>query len=377
VRSPARHGVASPGWAARLAVAVMAMVTTGIVAAAGYVNYPAVAPDRAVQLPADHGSHPDFRTEWWYVTGWLETADGEPLGFQVTFFRTRPDLPAGNSSAFAPHQLIVAHAALSDQRLGRLRHDQRIARASHRLAGAASDDTDVWLGRWRLLREGERYVTRVDGAGFAFDLTLERTQPPMVNGHGGYSQKGPLAASASYYYSVPQLRVSGTVVRDGLPTAVRGKAWLDHEWSTAILDATAGGWDWVGINLDDGGALMAFRMRDRAGRKLWAAGTLRRPGRADAVFGPDEVDFTPGRRWRSPATGIEYPVSFRLRTGEETFGIEPLMDDQESDSRLTTGAVYWEGAVRALRGGRPAGLGYLELTGYGTPLRLPGDAGTR
>lgn len=338
-----------------------------------YVRYPPVVAGQPVEFPRDHGSHPDYRTEWWYVTGWLQTEAGEPLGFQVTFFRTRPDVPQDNPSAFAPRQLIIAHAALSDPAFGRLRHAQRIARAMPGLAGAATGETDVRLGDWFLSRELPGYRTRLSGDDFALDLFLEPTQLAMMNGIEGYSQKSPDAAAASFYYSIPQLRVRGRVSRDGVDVGVSGSAWLDHEWSTALLDSRASGWDWVGINLDDGGALMAFRMRDRNGSELWAGGTLRRAGGSATSFGPGEVEFAPGRRWRSPRTSIEYPVTWRVQAGPLQVELEPLLDDQESDSRATTGAVYWEGAVRALTDGKLVGQGYLELTGYGEPLRLPGD----
>jgi len=356
----------------RFAAACVA-VLAGWPAAAGEVVYPPVTPGMRIALPADHGSHPLFRTEWWYVTGWLDTAEGESLGFQVTFFRTRPDVPQDNPSAFAPRQLIIAHAAVSDPALGRLRHDQRIARASHGLAGAAEEDTRVWIGDWRLERRGQRYVTTIAAGDFAFDLEMELTQPPLLNGVSGYSQKGREPGSASLYYSVPQLSVRGTMSRADKVQAVSGSAWLDHEWSTALLDGMAAGWDWVGLNLDDGGSLMAFRMRDLDGRMLWAAATYRGPAGTARHFEPGEVEFIPGRTWTSLRTGTRYPVEFRVRAGSLWLDIEPLLDDQESDSRQTTGAVYWEGAVRAFSDGRPVGRGYLELTGYGDRLQLPGD----
>jgi len=356
-----------------LAAAATACVAVPAAVAAGYLEYPAVVPGVALSFPSAHGSHPDYRVEWWYATGWLDTEAGETLRFQVTFFRTRPDLPAGNPSGFAATQLIIAHAAISDPQRGRLWHDQRIARAAHGLADAAVGDTDVWLDEWRLRREGARYEARVTGADFGFELALATTVPVLLNGSAGFSQKGPGPRQASYYYSQPQLAVSGTVERAGRAVRVTGVAWLDHEWSSEILDAEAAGWDWAGINLDDGGALMAFRIRDREGGTRWAAGTLRTADGSFVTFGPGEVEFVPGRRWRSPRTGIEYPVSFELRAGSLRYVLEPLLDDQESDSRFTTGAIYWEGAVRALREGRAAGRGYLELTGYGEPLRLPGS----
>ncbi len=367
-RTAARGLVALAG----AALAWLAAVADGL--QGRHVAYPAVVPGYALEFPRDFGAHPDFRTEWWYVTGWLESAEGETLGFQVTFFRTRPDVPQDHPSAFAARQLVIAHAALSDPARGRLWHEQRIARASHGLAGAAEGDTDVWLDRWRLRRESGRYLARVAGEQLSLDLTLSPTQPPMLNGEAGFSRKGREPGSASYYYSLPHLAVSGEVQRDGRRVAVTGSAWLDQEWSTALLDREATGWDWIGINLDDGGALMAFRLRDASGGSHWAAGTWRRPDGTLATFGPGEVEFIPGRRWRSPRTGIEFPVEWRVRAGALELDLLPLMDDQESDSRYTTGAVYWEGAVRARTGGREVGRGYLELTGYGEPLRLPGSA---
>lgn len=332
-----------------------------------------VTPGYSIEFPRDHGSHADFRTEWWYVTGWISTVDGETLGFQVTFFRTRPDqVDVANPSAFTPGQIVIGHAALSDRRRGRLWKAQRVARAGFGLVGAREGDTAVRLDDWRIERRGAQYETRVAAEDFGLELTLDVTQPPMLNGKAGYSQKGPRPESASYYYSVPQLRVAGSIVRNGKREDVTGDAWLDHEWSSAYLDEQAVGWDWIGINLEDDGALMAFRIRGRDGRTHWAGGTLRRPDGTQQVFGPDEVEFEPGRRWRSPRTGNEYPVEFAVRAGTLRIALEPLMDDQESDTRNSTGAVYWEGAVEAKTEDKGMiGRGYLELTGYGAPLELP------
>jgi predicted secreted hydrolase len=334
-------------------------------------TYAPVLPGQRVELPRDHGAHPQYRTEWWYATGWIETERGETLGFQVTFFRTRPELAFDNPSAFAPRELVIAHAAISDPARGRLWKDQRLARAALGLAGTDTRDTRAWLDRWYLERRGDRYVTRVDADDFGFELTLQLTQPPLVNGHEGYSQKGPAAESASFYYSVPQLEVTGTIRRTDRRDAVKGRAWLDHEWSSALLDRDATGWDWIGINLDDGGALMLFRLRDAAGRRHWAGGTLRRADGSVRVFAPDEIEFEPGQRWRSPRTSTEYPVTWRVRAADLALTLESLMDDQESDTRASTGAIYWEGAVTAYAAGRRLGRGYLELTGYGERLRLP------
>ncbi|MGH8619857.1 MAG: lipocalin-like domain-containing protein [Burkholderiales bacterium] len=338
-------------------------------AAPGYAR---VTPGTRLRFPQDEGSHPAFRTEWWYVTGSLETAAGghAPLGFQLTFFRTRPNTSSDNPSAFAPRQLLIGHVALADPAHGRLLHVERIAREGFGLATAREGRTEVVLDRWSLRAEGEHLIARAATPELAFDLVLTRTQPPLLNGAGGYSRKGPDPRAASYYYSLPQLAVSGSVSARSERTAVTGTAWLDHEWSSDYVAAGAVGWDWCGINLDDGGALMAFRMRGADGHSVWAGATRRTPGGQDRTYEAAAVSFEPLRRWRSPRTGVEYPVGWRLRVGDERYDLEPLLDDSELDARRSTGTIYWEGPVRVSRDNRPAGRGYLELTGYWKPLSL-------
>jgi len=329
-----------------------------------------VIPGYTLRFPYDEGSHPEFRTEWWYVTGWLDAPGGKPLGFQITFFRTRPELKDDNPSAFAPRQILIAHAALSDPAHSRLQHDQRAARAGFTLAGADAGRIRVWIDDWSLAQGNGAYRARIAAKDFRFDFTLSATQLPLLQGDRGLSRKGPRPGSASYYYSLPQLKVSGTLERGGKARPVTGSAWLDHEWSSSYMDSEAVGWDWIGINLADGGALMAFRMRDQRGGKFWAGGGYRSAEGVTRSLGMEDVDFTPRREWRSPRTGAAYPVSWSVRAGPLRIEIEPLMDDQENDTRLSTGTIYWEGAVRALHDGKPVGRGYLELTGYWQPLQL-------
>lgn len=332
--------------------------------------YPAVVPGHALMFPRDFGSHPSFRTEWWYITGWLQTGADGPLGVQVTFFRHRPRINEDSPSRFAPSQLLFAHAAIADPRLGHLRHDQRAARAGFGLAAAAEGTTDVHIGNWSLRRAGNAYQARVRARDFEFDLRFIAGHAPLLQGDAGYSRKGPQSREASYYYSEPQLTVSGTVDLDGRPSVVTGSAWCDHEWSSEAMAVAAAGWDWTGINLADGGALMAFVMRNRSGGVLWAGGIVRAADGSIRVFAHDEVQFTPQRLWRSPRTRASYPVATTLHAGERTYDLQPLFDDQELDARGSTGTIYWEGAVRALESGREAGRGYLELTGYAGPVRL-------
>ena len=332
--------------------------------------FPEVRAGQTLTFPTDHGSHPDYRTEWWYVTGWLKTEDGRDLGFQVTFFRSRLSVDQRNPSAFAPKQILFAHAGLSDPQVGKLLHDGRMARQGLGLAEASTTDADIVIDDWRLKRGADgRFIAKATGADFALDLAFAPSQPVLLQGDRGFSRKGPLPAQASHYYSLPHLKVSGSVLQGRKRVKVTGEAWLDHEWSSTLLDPKAVGWDWVGLNLDDGGALTAFRVRDAAGNALWSGGSLRSPGGATVALGPNDVMFKTERIWRSPRTGGRYPVQPELIVGtpggERRWRLAPLFDDQELDSRRTGGPVYWEGAVRA-----PGARGYLELTGYVSPLKM-------
>lgn len=357
-----------------LRAACAMFATVGLVALAIAADYPPVVRGTPLEFPRDEGSHPQYRIEWWYVTGWLQDDSGQSRGFQVTFFRNRPGLDEGNPSRFAAHQLLFAHAAISDPAVGPLLHDERVARAGFGLAEAKAGSTDVAIEDWSLRQQGQTYRVSVPGKDFELALDLVATQPPLLQGDAGFSQKGPDPASASHYYSQPQMAVSGSISVGGREVRVRGTAWFDHEWSSTLMDEAAEGWDWLGINLVDGGALMAFRMRDAEGRSHWAAAGLRRgPESASATttYRPEQVEWQPQRSWRSPRTGIEYPVEWRVRVGEAWYRVRPLFDDQESDSRRSTGTIYWEGAVELLDPtGAVAGRGYLELTGYGTRLKM-------
>ena len=334
------------------------------------VAYPDVMAGKRLAFPADEGAHPDFRSEWWYVTGWLRDAQHRECGFQLTFFRNRPGVAEASASRFAPQQLLFAHAAIADPALGRLRVDQRAARQGFDLAFANVGKTDVRIDDWSLVQSGERYAAKMAARDFALDLDLRAGSPPLLQGDRGVSRKGPDAVDASFYYSRPQLAAKGTIAIERETREVEGTAWLDHEWSSRYLPQGAVGWDWTGIDFEDGAALMAFRIRDRAGNALWAGGALRDARGETRTFAPAEIAFTPLRRWRSPRTGIEYPVSFRVGAGAWVVTLEPLFADQELDARIGVGAVYWEGAVRASIGEGATGRGYLELTGYGEPLRI-------
>ncbi|MCX7897249.1 MAG: carotenoid 1,2-hydratase [Rhodocyclaceae bacterium] len=335
---------------------------------AAAVLFPPVTPRRLV-FPRDHGAHADFRSEWWYVTGWLDGPHWS-RGFQLTFFRVRTGHGEDNPSRFSPRQLLIAHAAIADPALARLRHAQRSARADGLYAGFRELTTDVWIGEWFLRLAEGRYQLAAKAEDFALALELDAASAPLLHGATGFSQKAPDARHASFYYSRPQLALRGLLTLGRHREAASGVAWVDHEWSSELLPEEAQGWEWVGLNFDDGSALMAFRLRRANGEPLWAGASFRDGEGRMRLYGPSEICFVPLRIWRSPRTQIAWPVEWLVSIEGWELALMPLFDDQEFDARRSTGAIYWEGAVRVKRGARVLGRGYLELTGYGDKIRV-------
>ena len=341
-------------------------------ATAGHWSRDALAlPPKQLQFPRDFGSHLDLRTEWWYITGHATSDKGRVFGFQVTFFRSRVEATQAMRSHFAAKQLVFAHTALTDLEGRSLLHDQRMARTAGGQAFASETDTDLRLRNWSLVRRSGQYHALIAAEGFTLDLQFTPTQPVLLQGDKGLSRKGPEPAQASYYYSAPQLATQGRIVLQGRSLAVKGTAWLDHEASDALMHPEAVGWDWIGMNLDDGAALTAFHLRRTDGSTLWAGGSLRTAAGVLRVFQANEVRFEAQSHWLSPHTQARYPTRWRVHTPAGSFTVQALLDDQELDSRSSTGAVYWEGLSELLGAqGQRVGRGYLEMTGYAAPLKL-------
>ena len=339
--------------------------------------YPEVFP-RELVFPRDFGAHPDYRTEWWYMTGWLgEGADR--LGFQVTFFRSRTLHPESNPSRFAPRQLMFAHAALALPGEGQLIHAEVAGRAGPAGASFGTADTALALSGWSLQRTADdHYKILISAEHFTLELDALTSLAPVLRGDDGYSLKGPTSQFASYYYSRPQLNVaarvtlkksSGSRRRSEQPLSLSGSAWFDHEWSSSLLMPGAVGWDWIGINLLDGSSLMAFRMRDAEKNTLFSEWDWR-DARGKVIEKRNDVSWQPLGQWRSPRSLLIYPERFQLRLAGRTLTLQPLMPDQEVNAQASTGGFYYEGAVELIENGKLLGQGYLELTGYGAPVVL-------
>jgi predicted secreted hydrolase len=329
----------------------------------------ALAP-RPFVFPADHGPHPEFRTEWWYYTGNLQTVDGRHFGFQLTFFRigVAPSM-VSRASAWASREAYMAHFALTDTAGGRFSAASRLSRAALGLAGAEAQPFKVWVEDWSAEGvTGDAAPVRLRAAegDVAIDLTLASAKPVVLQGERGLDRKGEDPGNASYYYSLTRMPATGRVTVRGTAVDVTGLAWMDREWSTSSLGADLVGWDWMAIQLDDGRDLMLYQLRradGSAGR--FSSGSLVGVDGTSRHLGLENFRIEVLETWSSPHGGTRYPSRWRVTVPGESLDLDvvPRLPDQE----LALAVRYWEGAVRAAghaRGQPIAGAGYVELVGY-------------
>ena len=337
---------------------------------------------REFEFPRDHGPHPEYRQEWWYVTGNLDAANGERFGFELTFFRfalAPPPAAApvgsearGAESRWRTRQIYMAHFAITDVARQRFRFSQKLSRGAVGLAGAQRPPLRVWVDDWSLAAspgEGSaddtQWHLRAEESGYELTLDTQALPQPVLNGDQGFSRKSSAAGSASYYYSIPRVAVHGQLLRDGKPLDVSGLAWVDREWGSGPLDR---GWDWFALQMNDGSSLMFYALRRDDGRRdPNSAGTWTSATGQSRKLSSEEVQIDVLDYWTNPR-GERYPGRWRVRVPAVGVDVEvrPALQNQE----LTTSTRYWEGAVdvsAASAGGdgrKPAGRGYVELVGY-------------
>ena len=355
----------------------------GVLRAEGVPGFAQAVAPRTFVFPRDHGPHPEFRQEWWYVTGNLDGADGGRYGFELTFFRfalAPPSAPtAGTSgaeegsapsatSAWRAREIYMAHFAITDVGAKRFHFAQKLSRGALGLAGSQGPPLRVWIDDWTLGAAGAAggdWKLAAAQEGYALELELHPLAAPVLNGEAGLSVKSDASGSASYYYSIPRLAVHGTVLEQGKPLAVQGLAWLDREWGSGGLGPNQAGWDWFALQLDDGTALMFYALRDRDGnRDPHSAGTWVESSGETRLLKSPAVAIEVTGHWTT-ADGLHYPSGWRLRVPSLALDVtvRPVLADQE----LKTSPRYFEGAVdvSGTREGRVLrGRGYVELVGY-------------
>jgi predicted secreted hydrolase len=338
-------------------------------------HFQVAQPGRGLSFPTDHGSHPAFETEWWYLTGHLVPKGGSVFGsptsygVQLTFFRRRK----GDGSW---GQLYAAHGALGNVVAGTFTHDMRYARSGMGLVDVSERNLQISLLDWGLESISDRWLLRWGvGESTKIRLITNPITPKMIvpQGDGGYSKKAPCESCASMYYSVPQIQAEGEIRIGDKVVPVSGLLWMDHEFMTNSLDESQVGWDWMGLMLRDGRSLMLFRLRDKEGRPNFASGTVR-SGEESKVFTERDFTLTPLSTWKSEKTGAEYPIEWRIVV--PSAGIDTVIKARVNKSELgeysaqekkSDAVRYWEGPVAS---SDESVTGYLEMTGYAGKVAL-------
>lgn len=361
-----------------LATLLLLLVLPGARGGEPETSWRVATPGWRFSFPADHGSHDAFQTEWWYFTGHLEGDDGR-FGFEVTFFRAGvdPSPECGRpSDPWRLCHLALAHFAVTDIDRRRFRYHEKLSRMSPYTAAAATSRLDVFNEGWSVVEEGGGFRLRAAAGEDAVDLLLVPRKPPAIHGRDGVSVKSGDPGNASHYYSMSRLAASGTLRSEGRRMAVRGEAWMDHEFSSSVLGSGQEGWDWFSLQLSDGTELMLYQMR-------------RKGGGADSTSSGSWIDvrgavthlpygsFTiePTGRWRSKRSGGTYPMGWKIAVPSLGLAltVDEAMEDQELVTSGSTGVTYWEGAVdaRGTRAGGPVtAKGYVEMTGYDRPFTM-------
>ncbi len=342
---------------------------------AGVDGFRLAEPGYVYEFPRDHGSHDEFRTEWWYYTGHLSTKSGRRFGYQVTFFRraVKADQSDTLPSRWTIRHLYLAHVAVTNVETNQFRYSEKISREGLGKAGAETGRLHVWTDRWTAEATQEDPVSHrlaVEWDGTAVELTLHPLKPPIIHGRAGVSRKGEQRGQASHYYSLTRIATEGRVTIDGETFPVTGTSWMDHEFGSADLDKDLVGWDWFSLQLEDRSEVMMYLLRRADGTLDPASsGTVVYPdGRSEPLLRED-VDVTARGQWTSPKSGARYPAGWHVTCPSLHLDIdvEPLMANQELITRRSTQVTYWEGAVRiagTTAGRRITGQGYVELTGY-------------
>ncbi len=368
-----------------LFIVLIAAVADRHACAGGDTDYLSVTGPCNLTFPKDHGLHAGYRTEWWYYTGNLQSDAGEPYGYQLTLFRSQISPPGAERKWPEPHsawraqQIYAGHAAISDNYKKNHYQSELLVRGSLGLAGASqkADLTTIFAKNWLIQIGPGQHILKAFADNFSFELNLLPVKPPVLHGKAGYIRKGSTPERASCYYSFTRLRSKGVLTIDGTTIAVQGVSWMDHEFSSASLEAEIVGWDWFSLQLSDQTEIMVYLLRTKGGQfNSASSGTFIDKSGKPRHLAIDDIQIAILDSWESPRSKAVYPARWRLMVFPLSLEltITPNLADQEMLTSASTGVTYWEGSVSAkgTAGKQPIkGAGYVELTGYANAFNAP------
>lgn len=328
-----------------------------------------IQPGVQLQFPRDHGSHPDYQTEWWYVTGQVADDEGNAFGYQFTIFRFGIIPDKGNDDVnLTPHHILAGHMAIADINNQTFTKAERIRRAGAGFAETKETHMHAWIGDWEIQQNGQEVITisaMDQDSGISMQLQLNPQKELVLQGNRGYSQKGDELGNASAYYSYTRLATSGKIGINGKTYAVKGTSWFDHEYGSSQLGEGVAGWDWFSIHMDDGTELMLYQLRKEEGGAIpQSSATLVKADGSSIQIKKADWTLTPQFFWKSDETGARYPIQWHLQIPSQRIDmtIQAKVTPCEMVTNESTNVTYWEGPVAVT--GSHSGSGYLEMTGY-------------
>ncbi len=339
--------------------------------------YTIAKPNYKWNFPLDHGSHPNYKTEWWYYVGHLKDTQGKRYGFELAFFRVGLDRKVDNASAFTPRDLYFSHFAVTDITAKKFWYAEKMNRTGPGLAGASQGRMNLWNENWQIWRDGPGHHLKADSDLYGLDLIVQSPIPAVLEGIKGYSLKGSNKDNASLYYSFPWFIADGRLRVGNELKTVHGKAWMDHEFFTGDMDPNELGWNWFGLQLSDDTELMIYLMRQKDGTFHPASsGTvINKSGKSIHIRAAD-IRTKVLETWKSPHSGAIYPIHWQIIIPSQRLNLDvkASINEQELDTAKSTQVVYWEGSVdiNGTKAGKDIkGDGYMELTGYDKAFNLP------
>jgi predicted secreted hydrolase len=342
-------------------------------------------PGKVFSFPQDHFSHPEFKTEWWYYSGHLQSLgdDKKSFGYQLTFFRTGLTRETKNQkSKWSIRDLYFAHLAITDESKKKFEYREKISRGSLGEAGALPFKKEektfrIWIEDWSIEGKGpgmQNHSLKAGDKFFGIELMLTPEKNPIIHGQNGISQKAEGEGYASHYYSIPRLKTEGKIFLQNKKIFVQGITWMDHEFGSSQLREYQVGWDWFSIQLDQGMELMFYQIRHRDGKiDPYSSGSIIFLDGTHQHLLKKEFQIDVLDHWKNSKSGAIYPSKWKIKVPDHQIDLtlSPTVKDQELITKESTRVTYWEGSVKIegkYQKKSIKGMGYVELTGYAEPL---------
>ncbi len=338
-------------------IAVLISFLVMIPVSVGLGFSPAAGSGTQLTMPRDEGPH-NATHEWWYFTGHLSGKDPSGVtheyGFEITFFRAGVVFPFGSG--------YTAHVAVTDLNRGEFHFSQRYDYHADYLVPGGGFANNVF--EWVMAGKNGKnsFLAGISDYLMNMQLDSKAADPVAEHGNGGVIPYGPFGSS--YYYSEPNLGISGTMTDHGVKIPVTGQGWFDHQWGN-FGHGTVGGWDWYSIQLTNGQQYMLYYIKNSSGAIVKTIGTLINADGSSTDLSETQLSKSDLGTWTSPHTGKTYSSGWKVNVPGGSMTVQPRLKDQELYGVVAPTGSYWEGAstvTGTINGQAVSGKGYTEIT---------------